>query len=326
MLKMRYLIENFDLAREALSHFDHDAEGLDECLRHFRISANAIYPYTSAGALHFLRLAPTQEKDEADMRGEIEFLRALEAQGYPAMRPVCAKDGSYLLRLNTHWGEYLACVFTGVPGRPIEDMEPDPVLMRAYGGALARLHAVSEQTAPVRRPDHTAVLRWVRGQLREFHAPEAALQACGRLEHELARIPRAEAEYGLVHYDFEPDNVFFEPETGLCHAIDFDDSIYCWYALDIEQALDCIESGFHADFLAGYASVRPLLAGLDALRPLMRRLIDLRSYARLIRCLSDRPEPAPEWMPALRERLQARADWLGAKICASIDETASHSV
>lgn len=327
MLKLRHLIENFPLAREAVSHFAHDEESLDGALAHFRISANAVYPFYRGGQLCFLRMAPVSEKREEDLLGEIEFLRYLEKRGYPAMRSIRAEDGRFLLHLETRWGAYFACAFTGVPGTPLEDLPLTPELARAYGSALGRLHVLSAQYEPaVRKATHDDLLRWIRAQLVEYDAPELILRACDQLERELTALVRDPGQYGLVNYDFEPDNVFFDPAEGVCHAIDFDDGLYCWYAMDLEQALDCIAPGLHAPFLAGYAAERPLPEALPAMRRLMRRLADLRAYARLVRALADEVEPQPDWMPGLRTRLQARCGELCAKIGASLDERRADSL
>jgi len=327
MLKLKHLIENFDLAREALTHFDHDEDTLDACLAHFRISANAIYPYANRGQARFLRLAPTDEKDEGELRAELEFLHYLASEGYPALRPVCAHNGAGLLHLKTRWGEYFACAFTGVPGMPIESLPMTEELVRAYGSALARLHALSSRYEPShRRQSHAALLRQIRTHCTEYGAPEELLLALDALEQELALLVQTRDTYGLVHYDFEPDNVFFDPSKGIFHVIDFDDSIYCWYALDIEQALDCIDPAAHAAFLAGYASVRPLPDDFGVQRGLMRRLIDLRACSRLIRSLAEPVDPQPDWMPGLRAKLQARCSELCAKISASLDEQRADSL
>lgn len=49
MLKLRYLFENYDLAKEALENWKHDEDALDEMLPQFRISSNAIYPFCQGG-------------------------------------------------------------------------------------------------------------------------------------------------------------------------------------------------------------------------------------------------------------------------------------
>lgn len=62
MLKLKYLFENYNLAKEALKNWEHDTDTLDEMLSQFRISSNAIYPFCQGGKVCFLRLAPTEEK------------------------------------------------------------------------------------------------------------------------------------------------------------------------------------------------------------------------------------------------------------------------
>ena len=57
---------------------------------------------------------------------------------------------------------------------------------------------------------------------------------------QLAKLPSDHGIYGLIHYDFETDNVFYEQETGQFYPIDFDDAVYHWYVQDIERALDSL--------------------------------------------------------------------------------------
>ena len=91
MLKLKHLVENFDLAKEALTHWEHDSETLDKAFTRFRISSNAIYPFFCNGALCFLRLAPAEEKLECNLRGELEFLTYLQEKDFPALRCVSEK-------------------------------------------------------------------------------------------------------------------------------------------------------------------------------------------------------------------------------------------
>lgn len=62
MLKLKYLFENYDLAKEALENWEHDHDPHDKMLSQFRISSNAIYPFCQNGEVCFLRLAPCDEK------------------------------------------------------------------------------------------------------------------------------------------------------------------------------------------------------------------------------------------------------------------------
>ena len=66
MLKLKYLFENYKLARKCIELYDYDKESADEILSYFRISSNAIYPFRSginADKICFLRLSPAEETD-----------------------------------------------------------------------------------------------------------------------------------------------------------------------------------------------------------------------------------------------------------------------
>lgn len=311
MLKLRHLFENFDLARFALNNWPHDEARLDETLDWFRISSNAIYPYFCNDKLCFLRLAPVEEKPESNVRGELEFIEYLCAEGYDAMRPIPSLSGETLLRLQTEWGEYYACSFERVPGEALDDIPLNEDIIRVYGAALGRLHALSSRYEPsCRRWAYTDALDWVADVLREYHAPECAAKEHEQVSALLAAMPKNEAVYGLVHYDFEPDNVFYDEATGRCSVIDFDDGMYHWFALDAEQALDelfdCCElpcEQVRDAFLGGYRNEFPFSTEQEQSLPLMRRFVDLFKYARLIRSLDDRFDDEPDWLTELRGKL-----------------------
>ncbi|MBQ8040669.1 MAG: phosphotransferase, partial [Lachnospiraceae bacterium] len=169
MLKLKYLFENFELAKLALTNWEHDEDTLDEYLKYFRISSNAVYPFAVQGKRHFLRLAPVEEKQEENLMGELEFLRYLNNAGYGAMKPVAAKNGELLLTLNTKWGCYYASVFEGVAGISIEDTDYREKIMIAYGKALGRLHNLSMEYQPEHRKwTYADALGWVKKTLAEY--------------------------------------------------------------------------------------------------------------------------------------------------------------
>ena len=304
MMKLKYLFENFELARLALVHYPHDEDTLEECLRWFRISANAVYPYRCEGKLCFLRLAPTEEKQLPFVQSEVEYIRYLRGCGYPAMKPI---GDAWLLE--SPWGNWCVSCFEGVKGKPAEDCQPDPNLFFAMGEALGRLHKLSKSYQPaIRRSAHDEVLRKAAQSLRNDGAPPAVLDALNALQTGLNRLPVTQDHYGLLHYDFEMDNVFWDGCE--CSVIDFDDAMYGWFSLDVEKALESVketgEDKAEEVFMAGYRSVSPFTDEMESQRPLMRRMIHLYSYARLAHCLHDEVSRMPEWMQELRQRLSDR--------------------
>lgn len=319
MMKLHHLMENFALARLSLQHYSHDEASLPETFRHFRISANAVYPYRSNGVLCFLRLAPADEKASAEIEAEVQFIQHLRSAGFAAMRPIAALDGRFVLPLSTPYGAYTASSFEGVPGIPIEDTACSPAILHEMGCTLARLHNLS-QSIRVQRPDHRQMMVHIHHMLQENNAPESIFHAWQCINNLLDALPLSPDTYGLLHYDFEPDNVFWNEETKCCAVIDFDDAMYGFFSMDVEQALDALteitDDAGCAAFMEGYRHMRPFTEEMEAQRPLMRAFINLRSYTRLLHCLNDPVETMPAWMPVLIEKLNCKKNQLESSLSA----------
>ena len=315
MLKLVYLFENYDLAKKVLSYWEHDEENLEEMLGYFRISSNAVYPFTREGRVCFLRMAPVSEKLETDIRGELEFIHYLLKNGYPAMKPVKALSGEELVTADTGYGTYFAAVFEKVDGVPISETDYGRDRMLAYGSALGRLHALSAEYVPaVKKRNHKDILEGIAKTLEEYHGCGQAFAELAAVEAILDSLPVTKGNYGLIHYDFEPDNVFWDEGKKECSVIDFDDGIYCWYGLDLEQVRDSLAQELEGEsletawtsFLEGYAGEYSYTEETQALLPLMRRFVNLHSYAGLIRCVSSVIGEEPQWLEELRGKLEEK--------------------
>ncbi len=315
MMKLKNLVENFGLARLALTHYAHDADSLDSMLSRFRISSNAVYPYLDRGQLCFLRLAPLEEKNPAHVKAEIDFIQYLRGQDYPAMPPIPDNAGQLTFLLDGPWGMYCVSAFAAVPGAPIEDTPLSPEIVHAYGHSLGRLHAFSSiYEVPAVRPSWDAALN--RDILLGVQASPTVLAAYDKIFDALHTLPTDRSCYGLIHYDFEPDNVFWDAGSHSISVIDFDDCIYGWYAMDVAQALNELDDEWAATFLEGYRSAFPFSTEQAATLPLMQRYIQLRSYARLKHCLSEGVPNPPEWMVNLRTMLEGKLNELEKNITA----------
>ena len=310
MLKLEYLFENFDLARYALEDYPHDASRLEESLKWFRISSNAVYPFFDDHGLNFLRLCPVQEKSPDMVAGEIEFIDYLIDRGFWAMKPIVGFSGEKCRKLDTPWGTYCVSAFRGVSGISIEDTELTESVLYAYGRALGQLHRLSMRFTPHHK---RKTYEEIAGEMR-LHLPEELCSVLDRVMENLAQIPRTQENFGLVHYDFEPDNVFYDAAAGKIHVIDFDDCLYHYYALDVEQSLASLAELIPEHewqmakgiFLDGYRSEHSLPEEMEEKLPLMRQFVDLRAYARLSDCLDSKPLFHPSWLDELMGRLEEK--------------------
>lgn len=319
MLKLRYLVDDRELAQNILSRWEHDQDHL-HLLDHFRISANAVYPYKNKGTLHFLRFAPHGEKEEEQIGAELEFLRYLCANEYPCLTPVESRLGNELEVVELPQGRYYATAFVGVPGKSLARQNLTPELLYSWGQAMGRLHRASAAYTPrtYMRHSHVERLRYMSDVLAAFPDERAARKELGALTDVLDTLPQTPATYGLIHYDFETDNVIYDPLTEALNVIDFDDAVYHWFAMDVTTALASYEGDAPAlaceQFVAGYRAEHPLDEEQLALMPIFRRYQDLYLFARALRSASDSGfGEEPPWMTNLRSRLYAACEMRRAR-------------
>jgi Putative homoserine kinase type II (protein kinase fold) len=177
----------------------------------------------------------------------------------------------------------------------------------------------------IRKWTHHEALEWIEAVLSEYHAPAITFSELSFIKTELAALPIRKDNYGLVHYDFEPDNVFYDAKSKTCAVIDFDDSMYHWYALDLEQVFDCLDDALDnakskaakEAFINGYQTEYRYSEETEKTLPIMRRFIDLFSYARLIRSVAESFPNEPDWLIGLRKKLNAVLKKLEAKMLKS---------
>lgn len=312
MMKLRHLFGNEALAQMLLGNWAHDEDSTN-MFKYFRISSNVIYPFTAGGETHFLRFAPAPEKDLNNVVAEIEFLDYLKKMQYPAVEAIDSKNRRKLELVQTPWGEYISTAFKGVPGIPLNETILDDDIVFGYGKALGRLHKLSVDYLPLKhkRWSWKEVLDWCCVIISDFPGEEAALLEVKLLRRYLSGLAVTNDNYGLVHYDFETDNVYFDKLTEGYHVIDFDDAMYHWFAMDIDQALDSLQDDMEQEncnqakvcFISGYRSEWEISDETLSLLPVFRRFAKLYSYTRIRRSMSEAWHNEPEWMLKLRSRL-----------------------
>jgi Ser/Thr protein kinase RdoA (MazF antagonist) len=203
-------------------------------------------------------------------------------------------------------------VFAGLEGREFEFDELDEAGYRAWGRALALAHCASQTFPP-----HPARPVWrdeLRASLDTLPANEttvAHILTSGLRWLDTRTLP--DQDYGLLHGDFELDNLIWDGEQF--HALDFDDAAYGWYVIDFAAALQDVwladdTSDVMSDerigwFLAGYASLRPLPAGLQEALPRAFTLILALKVARLLRSYATTSDAAndgdhPAWVAEMQ--------------------------
>lgn len=312
MLKIRYLFNNEELAEMILGHWEYDQESL-EMFKYYRISSNAIYPFRNENKIQLLRFAPTTEKQKDQIIAELEFIKYLRLNHFPVLESVTSKKGEELVQAETPWGDYFAAVFKRVPGIQLSQTDFSDSIVFSYGKALGKLHQLSSEYDPTvaKRWSYSDVLDWIQNYLIDFPHESAALTEVKLLQEYFSSLPVTKSSFGLIHYDFEYDNVFYDKKSETCYAIDFDDAMYHWYVMDIERALESLKDEIPAEifedkkqrFIEGYLTEYDIPDNLESMLPVFRRFANLYGYVRVLRAVTEKWDHEPEWLVSLRGAL-----------------------
>jgi Ser/Thr protein kinase RdoA (MazF antagonist) len=289
--------------------------------RFFRSSSNFVFRLRRAGQDAFLRFADSTERRARDFQSEMEIVRHLAGAGIAVATPVRSRAGGFVETVESKSGTFHAVVCGFVGGRTFEIDDLVPSRFREWGATMGRLHSAA-MSLPKSALD--ARRSWRHDlAFAGRHIPSdrpAARRELDELLAALAALPIDAASYGLIHFDFELDNLVWQ-DSGIC-ILDFDDCAQYWHVADIAFALeDVFEHGFDAkdesfaEFVRGYETERPIPAWAVAALPTFLRLAGLLRYARIRRSL-DVPRSAahPAWLTALQERLDRRLNAYEASI------------
>ena len=199
---------------------------------------NRIYICRKNGEDGFaLRVSVLEDRTEEDYLAETEFVRYLAENGAPVADVIPSVNG----RLVERFGEGFASLFACAKGILLADngyryREGAPLEEYFYntGKTLGKIHRLSRKYRPVhRRADFLE--KYSRAYIdRLIPDRYAALKQAifDRLDRFRA-LPRDEASYGLVHFDFCDGNYHIDMNTGDLTVFDFDNCIYCWYMFDL---------------------------------------------------------------------------------------------
>lgn len=332
--------ENDAVANQMISLWEHDAG----TLQFWRASSNFVYLFERNGIRHFLRFVHEEDNTLANIKVELRFVQHLIAGGYPVAAPVLSSNGNWVetIRVADH-GCYHGVVFEQAKGVDLSLDGMTDQQAEDWGKSLASLHVLSESYTPdvfsaadaagatdaadpgnatgaadalgaagaTKHRSWLDALAFVTSVLQRHPHEKEALQELERVREQLAQLPARSEDVGVIHYDFEIDNVFYYAAESCYYVIDFDDAMIHWYAMDIVSAIaDLMEQADGdaqrkiASFLIGYRSLRHLDEHGVHLFPLFQRFSDLYGFARTLRSVEDMDaHHLPEWAMQLKDKL-----------------------
>lgn len=306
-----------NLADELVAHWEHDAGRP----KYWRASANFVFFFKWLGQDYVLRFNHASERTAEAIQTELDYVNALAAAGVRVAKPIRSSAGRYVGSIATMHGIFHTVVFEALPGKQIDLEELTPDQFVRWGQALGELHNAAAHYTKPGRPTWQDRLTFIAETL---PAEETLMrQVLARLTHELGQLPISDQNFGLIHYDFELDNLVWAGEQP--GIIDFDDSAWYWFVADISLALSDLfgdstskvdfQNEAYLRFIQGYRTVRQIEQAELDLIPLFLHVHHLFDFARLCRTLTPiNPSGELPWMAELRNKLTAKMEFYRAEL------------
>ncbi len=315
MMKIILLVQNTaTFAQEILHKWSSSVKDVT----FFRASSNYVYKFKLDDNAYCLRLSHSDEKSKEYLQSELDFITFLTNNNYPAMMPISSLNGKFIEDIDTSIGRFYGIVFTRATGQMLEIEEMTDEQFNAWGASLGRLHKLSMHLKPTlnERNDLSQVFSQISDILDLYPEEQAARFELEYCKNQLDKIAKTDFNYGLIHYDFELDNIFWDKDKRNYKVIDFDDAIYGFRLLDIASALrdlrdlpeDQKQSGFR-HFIDGYnREMESIDTSFNDLA-IFYRFVDLHIFAKILRSIY-KSETAieTEWLPGLRRKLAEFCD------------------
>jgi Ser/Thr protein kinase RdoA (MazF antagonist) len=231
-------------------------------------SANAVYRFTARGPTNYLRLVHRDLRDQEFLAAGIDFARHCSSRGARVSVAFESKRGNLIEAVRQNEDVFLAAVWNGIPGSPLND-DLEPHALTAWSESLALLHAASASYMPQTVQTSSGAIMPESFSLEQFWtniagvvSSDPELQAAhAKLGRWLEALPKSEMI--VTHNDFRPGNAIWD--GTYVTIVDFDEPAMAWPEYDAARAMMRDEDALFQDrpghqeaFLTGYQRIRNL--------------------------------------------------------------------
>lgn len=275
-----------------------------------RASANFSALVEHEGSHYSLRFNSEHLRPIEFLQREIRLLLALRNFNLSVQVPVKSIDGNYAELVATNNTRFTGVMFKYIKGEIRETSQITEVEFRQWGAALGKLHntlANNQLTQSINHPK-------IQDQLKSAQPPtEKGSEEKSVLLDWITNLESDPSNYGIIHYDFELDNLIWDGDQ--IHIIDFDDTAISWFAADIAFALGELwkeikgvkDDPRYRSFLSGYLQENAVIddISLDLLGN-FHRLHNFLTYHRLLKAVDlETNSEHPQWLNNLILKLIA---------------------
>ena len=209
-----------------------------ERLRLIADSESLVYEFRVDNRDYILKILHDSHRSIGQIKGEIDWINFLISHDFPAAGVAASRDGNEIEIIDGDKTQFYAVAYEKAPGRPVEPSDWTDDFIEHWGEMTGLMHALAKQYKP---PDETVRRPFWHEEYGFVAAKEVLadhpliLEKHLELVERLSSLPTDIDSFGLIHSDFEDENMYIN--NGRLIAFDFDESQYKWFIYDIAAIL-----------------------------------------------------------------------------------------
>jgi len=243
--------------------------------RLFWRSIHDVYRVISGDSIYYYKMYKQGFRRYTEIKSEIDILNHLIMSDIEVVRPIAQKDGTYIGKFKTVFGERYGVLYASVGRCGFGEVEETSQLNNSLGAYIASVHKALdgidvdidrwELNTKLFIDDSMAEIK----RFSEIHSfdTEFLSDVAKRVKFKLSTLSTGKPEYGLCHGGIGPENIRFD-ENNQPILFDFDFCGNVWRAYDIGYAYP-FRLGYDSkkfemrerrknDFLDGYSKIRTM--------------------------------------------------------------------
>jgi amicoumacin kinase len=198
---------------------------------------DGVYGFTQHGQDFVVKYTLPTVRSFSNLQGQVDWLNFLATHGAPVSRPISSINGEMVEQLPINESLVSVICYEHAPGERPQNSTWTAEFFQRWGQVMGKLHALSTHYTPPQQ--HRRINHWHESASYDRQTIPAeqsrVLEKFDALQHYLHVLPKDRHAYGVIHGDFQANNLLVD--KGLLRVIDFDNCEYNWFVMDIATSL-----------------------------------------------------------------------------------------
>lgn len=202
-------------------------------------TANYVFEGKIGNQSVIIKLTPPSRRSYDSIMGELAFIEHLLKFNLPIAKPYRSINNNYCEKIEGQDDIYSVTIFEKIKGWHPKAEDYSIELIQLFGKTLAKMHLATKEF-PVQEEEGQR-LNWeeqifiILKRYRSLKLDSGPIDHLEKLGKRFKKLPKE--NYGLIHADLHPGNIFILDKKPTIKIFDFDSTCYHWFLFDIATSL-----------------------------------------------------------------------------------------